>query len=71
MVKQLQVALLRKKEVIERTKLCSSTLYNLMGDGAFPRPIQVGPRAVRWIEAEVQAYIEQCIHSRNRSGMLK
>lgn len=65
MTKQSQATLLKKSEVIERTKLSSSTLYNLMGEGSFPCSIQVGPRAVRWVEMEVQAFIDQCISTRD------
>lgn len=65
MTKQSHATLLKKNDVRERTKLSNSTLYNLMADGLFPCSIQVGPRSVRWVEAEVQAFIEQCIDTRD------
>ena len=43
--------LLRLREVLARCGLSRSTLYRQMGEGAFPRPLRVGVRAVRWREA--------------------
>ena len=39
-------------------------IYALIAEGLFPRPLQVGRRAVRWIEQEVQEWLS----SRPRSG---
>ena len=48
--------LLRLSEVIERTALSRSSIYRLMRDGAFPEPLKIGPRAVRWWESEIEAW---------------
>ena len=42
----------------------ASSIYALVAEGLFPRPLQVGRRAVRWIEQEVQEWLS----SRPRSG---
>ena len=34
-----------------------TSIYNLMENNAFPRPVAIGLRAKRWISAEVQAWI--------------
>ena len=39
--------LLRRREVEEFTGMGRSSIYRLMQDGAFPRPVRVGPTAVR------------------------
>ena len=49
--------LLTRAEVERRTGLGRSTLYRLMTEGKFPRPLRVGRRAVRWSEREVEAWI--------------
>lgn len=52
--------LLTLAHVIQRTALSRSTIYGLMAKNKFPLPIRVGLRAVRWIEAEVMAFIKSC-----------
>lgn len=49
--------LLRRPEVERRTGLSRTSLYRLMRDGVFPEPIRVGPRAVRWPESEIAAWL--------------
>lgn len=57
--------LLRLPQVIERTALKRSTIYDLMEKGAFPRPVKIsGARQNAWVEAEVDAYIEARISER-------
>jgi prophage regulatory protein len=48
--------ILRLPGVKAATGLSRSTIYNLVGAGAFPRPVQLGPRAVGWLESEVDAW---------------
>ena len=47
----------RLREVLARCGLSRSTLYRQMGEGAFPRPLRVGVRAVRWREAEIEDWL--------------
>ena len=54
-------AILRRKQVESRTGLARSTIYQYIKDGVFPKPVQLGPRAVGWIEAEVSAWITERI----------
>ena len=49
--------LLRLSEVLARCGLSRSTLYRQMGDGAFPWPLRVGVRAVRWRESEIDSWL--------------
>lgn len=51
--------LLRRPEVLERTAIGgTSTLYEWMSRGEFPRPVKLGARAVAWRESEVLAWID-------------
>ena len=68
MVIQNSKLLLRKSEVLRRTGWSTSTLYNRMSDNTFCRPVRIGPRLVAWPEAEVQAYIDQCIAARDNKN---
>ena len=51
------VRMLRLPMVLARTGLSKSTLYGLMGEGSFPKPVRLGARAVGWVEAEVNDWI--------------
>ena len=50
--------LLRRREVSKVTGIGRSSIYRLMQHGDFPRPVRVGPAAVRWRESEVNAWVE-------------
>ena len=53
----MQDRLLRHRDVEARTGLSTTTIYRLMKQDKFPRPVQVGPKAVRWPEAEIEDYL--------------
>ena len=50
--------LLRREEVEQRCALGRTSVYRLMRSGRFPEPLKVGPRAVRWRESEIEAWME-------------
>ena len=50
--------ILRRPQVQQRTGLSRSTLYQYIQDGHFPRPVSLGPRAVGWLESDVNTWIE-------------
>ena len=52
--------LLKRCAVEAMTGLSRSTIYEGMEAGWFPRPIRIGPRAVRWYEQEIIDYIKRC-----------
>ncbi len=53
---------LKLPEVQNRTGKSRSAIYQGVKDGTFPKPIKLGgPRAVGWIEIEIEAYNQQCI----------
>ncbi|MGO2341413.1 helix-turn-helix transcriptional regulator [Vibrio litoralis] len=60
-----EIRLIRLKEVLNRTGLSKSTLYQLMKDGAFPRSISIGNRAVSWNILEVEQWINSRIAERD------
>ncbi|MXY68670.1 MAG: AlpA family transcriptional regulator [Acidobacteriia bacterium] len=55
---------LRLPDVVARVGLSKSTLWRRINDGEFPEPIKLGPRAVGWLEEEVDAWIK----SRSRTA---
>ncbi len=57
------LTILRRKQVEARTGLSRSTIYAFISDGIFPKPINLGNRAVGWIEAEIDAWLKSCIET--------
>ncbi len=53
------VLILRLPEVIRRTGYKHATIYNMMKEGTFPQNYKIGPRAVGWNSAEIEAWIEE------------
>ncbi len=49
--------ILRLREVMARTGLSRSTVYELIGKRLFPHPVSLSARAVGWIESEVETWI--------------
>ena len=54
---QKEPAFLPRKQVETRTGLSRSTIYQYVKDGAFPKPVRLGLRAVGWLESDVSAWI--------------
>ena len=55
--------ILRRREVEARTGLSRSTLYAQMAEGAFPRPVRLGKRAVGWTESTISEWLESRVSS--------
>ncbi len=47
----------RLPEVIVRTKLSRSTIYNLINAGKFPPKIKLGARSIGFLEADISDWI--------------
>ncbi|MCZ4354847.1 AlpA family phage regulatory protein [Roseovarius aestuarii] len=48
----------RRPDVERIIGLSRSTLYAMMAEGAFPKPIKLGKRAVGWREADIAAWLD-------------
>ncbi len=55
--------ILRLPGVKARTGLSRSTIYLRISEGNFPKPVSLGGRAVGWIEAEVNDWLNQQIET--------
>lgn len=62
------IRFIRLPEVKSRTGLARSSLYARVATGTFPQSVSLGGRAVAWIEAEVQSWIEQQIQASRQVG---
>lgn len=64
---QEKLSILRRKQVENRTGLSRSTIYLRIQEGSFPRPINLGARAVGWLENEIEAWLAARLEVRNNS----
>ena len=55
--------LLRIVEVIECTGLSRVTIHRQRKAGKFPEPLQVGGRAVRWRESQIEEWMAGLSHA--------
>lgn len=58
------LSILRRRQVEARIALSRSCIYDKLSkksprfDPSFPRPVQLGPNAVGWIESEIDAWLQ-------------
>lgn len=50
--------LIRRNAVEEITGLSRSSIYQKMQDGTFPKPVQIGKRAVAWRADAITEWME-------------
>lgn len=60
--------LLRMKQVLSRTGVSRSWLYDAMRAKRFPQPVVLGPRMVAWPEDEIDAWVEAWISTRDNQA---
>jgi prophage regulatory protein len=54
-----------KHEVLFALGISSPTLYRLIQKGLFPKPIKIGSKASRWLESDIQEYLDKVSAERN------
>ena len=59
---------LRLPEVISRTGYRRSNIYLLMSEGQFPKSVRLGPKAVAWLESEVDEWMQGRIEQRDNAA---
>ena len=59
--------ILRLPAVKTRTGLSRSTIYLRVSQGTFPKPVNLGVRAVGWVEAEIQEWLERQIEASRKA----
>ena len=60
--------LIRRPGVREKTGLADSTLYYLIAQGRFPRPVKLSHKLAAWVEAEVDAWVDKRITERDQAA---
>ncbi len=59
--------ILRLPNVKASTGLSRSTIYLRISQGAFPKPVKLGGRAVGWVQTEVQEWLQLQIEASRRT----
>ncbi len=59
--------ILRLPTVKSLTGLSRSTIYIRISEGTFPKQIDLGSRAVGWVESEIMNWIDERIQERNNT----
>ncbi|EKN01081.1 MULTISPECIES: AlpA family transcriptional regulator [unclassified Acidocella] len=62
------LVLLDVHQVREKVCLGVSTIYRMVNDGTFPKPVPLAPRTVRWVSAEIDAWIAEKMAARQAAG---
>lgn len=65
------VRIIRFPEVVRRTGLSRTELYSRLRNGEFPSKVPLGPRAVGFVEREVDEYISSLIQRVRGSAEMK
>lgn len=50
--------LLKLREVKAMTSLGATTIYKMINEGTFPKPRQLSPACVRWVESDIEKWME-------------
>lgn len=65
---------IRMPEVLRRVGVSRSDVYRKIWAGDFPKQIKLGPRAVGFLESDIEAYLQTLIarsHGGNRNGVMQ
>lgn len=46
---------------MEKTALSRSAIYRKMNNGNFPLSVNLGDRAVAWVDGEIDDWMESCL----------
>jgi len=60
--------ILRLPQVREKTGLSRSSIYERMADGTFPVPYAIGPRAVGWLESEIENWLSNLVEAGRKAA---
>jgi prophage regulatory protein len=58
------IRMLRLSQVIDRTALGKTSIYELQKQGRFPRSVNLTGHCARWIEAEVELWLTRQAQAR-------
>jgi prophage regulatory protein len=60
--------ILRREAVARRVGLSIPSIYRLIEEGRFPRPVPLSTQARGWLESEIEAWIQGRIAERDEAA---
>ena len=51
--------LLTIRDVCSIARISRTMVYNAMNDGAFPRPVRLGRKAIRWRASDIERWLAE------------
>lgn len=60
--------ILRLRQVMARTGLSRSTIYEHISRGRFPKQVSLGPQSVGWVEREIDGWINSRIQASRQAS---
>jgi prophage regulatory protein len=62
------LAILRRNQVEARTGLSRASIYAGVKAGTFPKPVNLGPNSVGWLEHEISGWLAARIAQRDQAA---
>lgn len=59
------IRILRIADVVRKTGMSRSTIYQRLRSRDFPAPVELGPRAVGFVEQEVDGFLTELVRQRD------
>ena len=50
--------IIRRKDIEERLKISRSSIYAMMSQDEFPKPVRLGRRAVGWKSTDIEKWLQ-------------
>lgn len=50
---------MRRTEIEQVLRIGRSTIYGLMSQGEFPKPVRISPRSVAWRVSDIEDYLKK------------
>lgn len=67
---QRSIHILRMGDVVRKTGMSRSTIYQRLRSREFPAPVELGPRAVGFVEREVDGFLSELVRQRDLRGAI-
>lgn len=61
----LNINVLRLKQLENQLNLSRSSIYKMIADGTFPKPIKLGRRAVGWRAEDIEKWLDNLQEASN------
>jgi prophage regulatory protein len=68
MLDKVTPTLLKLSEVQTLAPYSKASIYRLMAEGIFPKPVKLGSRSVFWVRSDIEDFIQRSIDNSKRDA---